>query len=340
MNVLLAVCGSIAIGPNIISMLRDIDKVNKIVGIDINNDNPGRFLVDKFYQAPKTRDEKFIPFMLDLCIKEKVDIILCTSTQNSLIPLKKNERLFNKINVKIPGTNINDLLLANDKGLMLDKVNESGIDCPNFILPDNVKHFDSFLNKNKSVIVKPRVSSGSRGFRILKDNYKLTYNDLVGKTDDSSKIVDSKTYRDIIDKDGSFSDILMMEYLDGQDYSVYTLAEEGKSLVTIPFKRLKPKDGVSLVSEVDMNKCVIEYVEKIVKLFNLDWVNNIQLKLSPQNKPMIYEINPRLAGSVILTKGAGCDLVKYGLDILSGEKLKVTNPKNCKMIRYFTEVLV
>ena len=36
MNILLAVCGSIAIGPNIISMLRGIVNVNKVVGIDIN----------------------------------------------------------------------------------------------------------------------------------------------------------------------------------------------------------------------------------------------------------------------------------------------------------------
>ena len=34
MNVLLAVCGSIAIGPNIISMLRNISYINKIVGIE------------------------------------------------------------------------------------------------------------------------------------------------------------------------------------------------------------------------------------------------------------------------------------------------------------------
>jgi carbamoylphosphate synthase large subunit len=89
-----------------------------------------------------------------------------------------------------------------------------------------------------------------------------------------------------------------------------------------------------------MNKCVIDYVQKIVKLFNLDWVVNIQLKLSPDNKPLIYEINPRLAGSVILTKGANCDLLKYGLDVISNRELKINSPKSCKMIRYYTEVLV
>ncbi len=340
MNILLAVCGSIAIGPNIISMLRGIANVNKIVGIDMNDQNPGRFLVDKFYQSPRSDNDDFIPFVLDICNKEHIDIILCTSTQNSLIPLKKNEHLFNEIKVKIPGTNIDDLLIANDKGLMLTKVRNSGIGCPKFFIPDSIYEFNSFLSTNKNVIVKPRVSSGSRGFRILKDNYKMGYDDIVGKSDDSSKIINSNTYKDIMNKHGNFSDILMMEYLEGQDYSVYVLADKGESLVTIPFKRLKPKDGVSLVSEVDMNQYVIDYVKKIVKLFNLDWVVNIQLKLSPENKPLIYEINPRLAGSVILTKGADCDLLKYGLDTILNKDIKINKPKRCKMIRYYTEVLV
>jgi len=340
MNVLLAVCGSIAIGPNIISMLREIKYINEIVGIDTNNDNPGRFLVDTFYKAPKTTDEEYVPFVLDLCLKENIDVILCTSTQHSLIPLKKHEKMFNDINVKIPGTDIEDLMIANDKGLMLEKVNKSNINCPKFLIPKNLKQFDSFLLENKNVIVKPRVSSGSRGFRILKNNHKLDYNDISGKSDDLSKIVDSSTYRNIIKKHNDLSNTLMMEYLEGQDYSVYALAEKGNSLVTIPFKRLNPKDGVSLVSEVDMNEIVIDYVKKIIKLFNLDWVVNIQLKLSPDNKPLIYEINPRLAGSVILTKGANCDLIKYGLDVILNKKIKINNPRTCKMIRYYTEVLI
>ena len=340
MNVLLAVCGSIAIGPNIVSILRNISYIDKIVGIDMNSENPGKFLVDKFYQVPKTNSENYIPFILDLCVNENIDVILCTSTQNSLIPLKKNEKLFSEINVKIPGTNIEDLLIANDKGLMLTKVDNSGIECPKFSIPNSSKCFDSFLSKNKNVIVKPRVSSGSRGFRILKNNHKLSYNDIIGKSNDLSKVVDADEYRNILKYERDFSSILMMEYLEGQDYSVYSLADKGKSLVTIPFKRLKPKDGVSLVSEVDMNDLVIGYVEKIIKLFNLDWVVNIQLKLSLESKPLIYEINPRLAGSIILTKGAECNLLKYGLDMISGKDLIINTPKVCKMIRYYTEVLV
>jgi carbamoyl-phosphate synthase large subunit len=117
------------------------------------------------------------------------------------------------------------------------------------------------------------------------------------------------------------------------------LAQNGKSLVTIPFKRVKPKEGVSLVSEIDMNSNIIKYVEDIVELFGLDWVVNIQLKISADGEPLVYEINPRLAGSVILTKGAGCNLLEYGLDILTGKEIQISAPQYSKMIRYYTEIL-
>jgi len=339
MNVLVAVCGSLAIGPNIISLLKDIPYVKTIVGIDINEDNPGKYLADKFYRCPKTNTKDFIPFVKQLCIDECIDIILCTSTQNSLIPLKTHEAEFNKIGVQIPGTELNKLLVANDKGSMLVKLGKSGLPCPSFCTPATVDDFNMFAERCKSIIVKPRVSSGSRGFRFLKKDHKLTYNDIIGKSGDLSKTVDIDDYRNIVQKEGNFSDILMMENLTGQDYSVYVLAEKGTSLLTIPFKRVNPKEGVSLVSEIDMDSGIIKYVESVVEEFELDWIVNIQLKISADGEPLVYEINPRLAGSVIITKGAGCNLLEYGLNSITGKDIQIGIPQHSKMIRYYTEIL-
>lgn len=339
MNILVAVCGSLAIGPNIISLLRGISYVNTIVGVDINEDNPGKYLADKFHRCPKTNSVEFIPFIKQVCIDESIDVILCTSTQNSLIPLKMHESEFTEIGVKIPGTPLDKLLIANDKGTMLDKLRRSGLPCPSYCTPTDQDDFNNFASICKSIIVKPRVSSGSRGFRFLKKDHNLSYNDIIGKAGDISKTVDIDTYRDIVQREGDFSEVLMMENLTGQDYSIYVLAKNGKSLATIPFKRVNPKEGVSLVSEVDMDPQIIQYVESIVEEFELDWIVNIQLKISADGEPLVYEINPRLAGSIILTKGSGCNLLEYGLDLISGRDTQIDIPQHSKMIRYYTEIL-
>ena len=339
MNILLAVCGSMAIGPNLISMLRDIDYVNKIVGIDIDLENPGRFLVDTFHQAPKTNNKNYINFVKNICKIEEVDVILCTSTQNSLIPLKKHEKEFNDLGVLIPGTNLDDLLIANDKGSMLKKLSSLKIKCPDYCIPKTKRDFDYFIDKHNEVVVKPRISSGSRGFKILEKKYVNDNQNIFDKLNNSPKM-NSDEYKKIIVKNNNLSDIVMMKRLYGQDYSIYSLADKGNPLVTIPFKRLNSKEGISLKSEVDMNINVIDYVNKIIKSMNLDWIVNLQLFLTDDGIPYIYEINPRVAGSIILTKGANCNILKYGLDLISNKKLNINKPLYSKMIRYYTEVLV
>jgi len=339
MNVLLAVCGSMATGPNLISMLRDIHYVAKIIGIDIDSENPGKFLVDNFHQAPKTDSKDYIPFVKNVCKIEEIDVILCTSTQNSLIPLKRHEKEFNDLGVLIPGTNLDDLLLANDKGSMLEKISSLNIKCPDYCIPKTEDDFDYFVDNHSEVVVKPRISSGSRGFKILKKEYVNDNQNIFDKLSNSFEM-QSDEYKKIIIKNDNLSDIVMMDRLHGQDYSVYSLAEKGKPLVTIPFKRLNPKEGISLKSEVDMNVDVIDYVNEVIKAMSLDWVVNVQLFLTDDGIPYIYEINPRIAGSIILTAGANCNLLKYGLDLISNRELYINKPSYSKMIRYYTEILV
>ena len=42
---------------------------------------------------------------------------------------------------------------------------------------------------------------------------------------------------------------------------------------------------------------------------------------------------------VILTKGAGCNLLEYGLNSITGKDIQIGIPQHSKMIRYYTEIL-
>jgi len=345
-TVLIANCGTLAAGPALISMLRDNSEKNiRIIGVDLNPDNPARYLVDKFYEAPPSPSKEFIDFMYRICCKEQVDIILPTSTDRVLLSLKKNEGLFKKNNTLIPGSSYEDLIIANDKGLMLSHLKSSGLPCADFRSPTSVQEFDVSLNDlgypGKKLVVKPRITSGSRGFRILDESCVMSYDKILGKAGLSATTMTADDYRDVISKEASFPDIILMEYLPGTDYSVYCLADKGNTSATIPMIRIKPGEGISYVSEVMLDDTIISYANDVVKQFNLSWNVNIQMKVSQSGVPLVYEINPRLAGSIILTKAAGCDLLDLGLKQLLGEDLTINTPINgTRMYRYFTEVYV
>ena len=342
-NVLIAFCGSLATGPNLISLLRGIKEKNiNIIGVDSNEENPARFMVDRFYKCPKNKN-KFVNFIKEVCLKEKIDIILPTSTENSLMPLKKNINIFDEIGVLIPGMEYHDLQKINDKGCMLESLEKSALPCAKFGVPKTLNEFDKHLAElgypKKMVVVKPAVSSGNRGFRILKEGHSFSYGDLIKKNNEP--FMDANNYRKIIEEENDFPNIVMMEYLPGQDYSIYCLAKSGASKAIIPFKRLKPGPGLSYISQISMDKRIISLCEKIIEHFNLDWNVNIQMRGSADGQPLVYEINPRIAGSIVLTRAAGCNLLHHGIKQILGEKGEISKPRDgVKMYRYLTEVYV
>ena len=91
-NILIANCGSIALGPSLVKMLKSSKNIDcNVIGIDANQKSAGSLLVDKFYKAPKSREKIYINFLKNLCAQEKIDIILSTSIEHVTIPFLKNK---------------------------------------------------------------------------------------------------------------------------------------------------------------------------------------------------------------------------------------------------------
>lgn len=142
---------------------------------------------------------------------------------------------------------------------------------------------------------------------------------------------------DLLDTDS----FIAQEVLHGEEYTVDVLTDlYGNFIYAVPRKRIK-FSNVSLVGEVDMNENIISFAKKIVSLFNFRGPINIQLIIE-NGKMFLVEINPRIAGSSILS-------VKAGFDILS-ETVSLFMTGSCntsfniidklKMYRYITEKYV
>ena len=47
----------------------------KIIATDMSNTAPAIYMADKFYIVPEVNDEKYIATILDICEKEKINVI-------------------------------------------------------------------------------------------------------------------------------------------------------------------------------------------------------------------------------------------------------------------------
>lgn len=312
----------------------------KIIGADIKTQVPTALLIDDFIKIPMPSTENFIPFMLDAVKSNKIDVIIPLVTKELEI-FAENRALFEEIGCKISVCDIETLSIANNKRLLLEKLFESDVIVPNYIPVTTANNFEEACKNlgypKKPICFKPSVANGSRGFRILNkdvDKFDLLFNEKPNSTFASyDEIIDTLKSRD------NFPELLVMEYLPGDEYSVDLLANNGEVEVIVCRKRVAMNGGISTSCDISNNQDIVDYCKQIIKALSLDGNIGIQVRKDSNGIFKILEINPRLQGTVVGCVGVGVNFPYLGIQKLLGRKyLPVNQTDNVQMIRHWQEV--
>lgn len=341
-NVIVTAAGAPG-APGIIKSLRmNGERDIKIIGTDMNPEAVGFYMVDKSYVVPPGNSPEFIPRMLEIAEKEDVDVILPLATYE-LMSFSKNKRRFEEIGVKVMVSDPSPLEIANNKGKLYDFLRNKGIVVPGSKIVENFSQLEKYVFElgypDVSVCIKPQISKGGRGFRVLKDNVDKL--DLLMNYKPDNTFTTLEEMSSTLKNANPFPRMVVMEYLPGKEYSVDILARKGEPLITVPRSRDVIKLGISFIGVVENNIEVEEMANKIVKEIGLDYNINLQLKYSIEGIPKIIEINPRVSGTIVLCTGAGVNMPYLGVKMALGETLPNLTPAyGTKMIRYWDEIFI
>ncbi len=327
--------------PGIIKSLRLVkERKIKIIGVDVNSDAVGFAMVDKHHQIPRGRNKHFIPKLLNIAKREKVDVILPLVT-NELEQLAKGVDKFEKAGIKVGISPLLGLRIANNKHLLMDLAENLGIPVPRFFIAKTQNEMNKAIKKlgypKKNVCIKPPVSNGMRGFRILTE--KVNMADLLLNQKPTGIYTTLRELKLVLQQARRFPPLLVMEYLPGREYSVDVLAKDGNALIVVPRERLVLKNGISFIGMVVNNKKIINATEKLVRSLKLNGCVGFQFKEDSRGVPKLIESNPRLQGTIVLTTAANANLVYLNVKMLLGEKVKSPGIKwGTKMVRYWEEI--
>ena len=64
-----------AIGKRV-QLIKHLKQNFRVLGVDAGDLNPARNFVDEFYQVPRYTEGSYIDELLEICLKEKVDMII------------------------------------------------------------------------------------------------------------------------------------------------------------------------------------------------------------------------------------------------------------------------
>ncbi len=284
------------------------EKNFRIEMADANPEAIGSHLHDSFISIPPAIAPLFIDTVLQLCREKKIDLVLPLVTRE-LIPLAIHKKKFEKEGIKIPLSTVESLEIANNKSRLYEFLQWRGLDLPAFKIVETVDQFKDAVKElgypEKQVCFKPSVSNGSRGFRVLSGHMNeldLLFNHKPASTyitfEDAVRILSS----------GTFPELLVSEWLPGDEYSVDCFANNGETILALPRIRKKIVNGISVEGEFIKEESIISYCTRIIKELKLHGNIGIQVKRSSAGSFLLLEINPRVQGTISAGLAAGINL--------------------------------
>ena len=326
--------------PGIIKCLAQDPAINIIAG-DANPNAIGRFLVTDFMTMPRADDSSFIDSLLAICREKDIHVVLPLVTKE-LIPLARHKKEFELAGSKLIISPVESLEIANDKSKLYQFLQWRGLEVPKFYVVETIDQFSEAAKElgfpKETICFKPSLSNGSRGFRIISshiDQHHFLFNEKPSATyigyDDALKIFSSR----------AFPELLVSEWLPGEEFSVDCLANRGEPVVIVPRIRTKMVNGISVEGQFINEPSIVEYCRQIIRELQLHGNIGIQVKKSSAGKFLVLEINPRVQGTISAALGAGINLPmlairqELGLSI-HDEDLRIN--WGTKFFRYWTEV--
>lgn len=337
-NILITGAGAPGIAGTIYSLRNNSDKKKfTIITSDIENNVAGKFLSDKFYQIPPPEDNNYIECLMSIVKREKVNVLLPQTTREIII-LSSFINEFKKLNVGIVVSEFEKLSIANDKYLLLNKAKEINIPYPEYYLANSKNDLIRIAKilgyPKERIVIKPRVSSGMRGLRILNENPWNSRRFLTEKPDGVEITLEQLLH---ILKNGSWPELLVMEYLPGDEYTVDVFRSEN-NIISIPRKRERIRSGITFEAKIDLKKNIIDYSYRLAQCLDLDYCFGFQFKLSKEGVPKVIECNPRVQGTMVTSTMAGFNMIYYAVLEALGqlkeiEKINIMN--KMRFIRYW-----
>ena len=330
--------------PGIIKSLRKVtERKIEILGGDAKPENSvGAGLLDKIFQIPFPESPDFIEKVLQICLNEKVDIIIPLVTRELLV-FAANKKLFTENRISVSVSDQEPLTIANNKYLLMKFCRENNIPVPAFHLVKSLNEFREAAGMLgypvEKICFKPPVSNGLRGFRIIEDNQDRLFSLLNEKP--NNIFIGFDEFISICNSGHSFPELIVMEYLPGEEYSVDVLVNNGRFISAIPRSRDHIKMGISFVGSAVNDKEIIKYSRMVVEGLKLNGNIGLQFKRDKNGIPKIIESNPRVQGTIVLCTAAGENMVYEAVKLGIGEELSVPEINwGVKMIRYWDELFL
>lgn len=294
--------------------LKKLNLNGKVIGTDVTKIAPTLQFVDKYYIIERIDSENYIENIINICQKEKVDLIIPT-IDTELVKLAENKELIEKNNnLKINISDLPVIKICRDK-----KLTQNFFEKNNFLVPRELKLEDLNSKKYKfPIFIKPLNGSSSiNTFKIMNE-------------------LELKFFVKYVPNP------IIQEMIFGDEYSIDVFCDFNSNPITIvPRKRIATRSGEISKGIILKERKIIEEVKKVIKALKPKGHITIQCIKTEKGIEFI-EINPRFGGGAPMSIVAGADSCENLISLCLGKELKYNEnyKDNLLCLRYDETVFI
>lgn len=262
------------------------------------------------YPSPLKQNDEFVEYLIELLQKHPYDLLIPVANP-TLQPIVDHEREISQYTtVALPPREV--FIKGYDKGTTLKIALENGIPCPKTLFIDSLD--DVYRTEDQlefPLVIKPRISFGSRGVYICNSFDQLVVN-----------VENSLSH---------YGNLLLQEYIpNGGEFGVDTLFDRDSRPCALTVQRrlrsFPVSGGPSTLRETIRTDASEKAVIAAFKLLNaMKWVGvaMVEFRIDPRDGvPKLMEVNPRFWGSLPLSVLAGVDFPYLLYQLFTGEEIK------------------
>lgn len=297
LNILVSGCGG-DVGQSIGKILVKSVYTKKLFGIDISDKNAAQFIYSNFSVGLPVTHPEYLNSLETFVNTHDIDVIIPIAEPE--LRFFSDQNIFKNIGkAKLIMASSVALHIGFDKYKTAQFLENENLPFPKTFLAVDVKKIDTF-----PVILKSKTGSGSK--RIYKIN---TLEEFL-----------FHTRNDI-------GDFIVQEYLPetNGEYTCGLFRSKLGNIRSIIFSR-ELRGGYSSYGAVVENKGITDFLEKLAIKIELIGSINVQLRIT-DNKPMVFEINPRFSSTVLYRHLFGFEDVVWSIEDTLDFELSYYNEK-------------
>jgi carbamoyl-phosphate synthase large subunit len=296
----------------------------RIIATDKNSKATGIYRADMYAIIPSAASPNFIETILRLCRVHNIDAIFPGSEEELPVLASFSDRIAAESGAMTLASPADVLSNVFDKWRLHEFLKDCGVPSPATSLPENKEQFSKEVGF--PLVVKPRVLNGSKRVYVVDDKEEMEY---------SLRKISRSGGLPILQE-------FLSEYY--EEYTAGVLVDmhgQGTILSSIAMKR-ELKDGQTYKAFVDDFPQIRQAAESVALKFGVRGPVNIQLRLH-EDKPMVFDINPRFSGSCPIRAACGVnepDLL-FRNAVLGERKINhVKASRRLVCMRYWNEVYI